>query len=204
MAIMDLLNEMYSSGSSKNSRRSPKRLIRSWAGRPSSIASNTSIFKIRARKDQFYRSQRKFSRHSPQYSPLPTRFVSLLTSNHFSTPARKLFNSKGFSDNLYFSHKLVHTGKIGKSSLNHTYLKPAQYFMVINENKELRAVALSDEEAAFFKEQLTLGQQWLAQHNQSKAAVKRQIALFSADGFMESTALKSLPFLKINCHTCTT
>lgn len=108
-------------------------------------------------------------------------FTSRFSS--FFSPCGELFGSTGFTKALFLTHNLVQTAQTGSSSLNLNYLKPANYFLLIEDNRELCAVALSDEEASFFQKQLLL-----------KEKRHRKIALLNVDGTFAQNGRGSFAF----------
>jgi hypothetical protein len=132
---------------------------------------------------------------SPQLHIYHPSFCSFLQSGKFSTTARQLFQTQELTEQLFFSHRLIKTAKKSGVSLNQEYLKAAQYFLLICEREELIVVAISDQEATFFQEQLIMGTRWLQKHKQQiKSCPDRHVALFTADGRLAQNGPKSLGF----------
>ncbi|MCC5832046.1 MAG: hypothetical protein JJU12_03270 [Chlamydiales bacterium] len=101
----------------------------------------------------------------------------------FSSPCKELFGSKGLTEGLFLTHNLVQTAQTGASSLGLDYLKPANYFLLIEE-EQLCALALSDEEASFFQKQLI----------SKEKGGNLKIALICADGNFAQNGRGSFAF----------
>ncbi|MFC2049188.1 hypothetical protein ACFLR2_00750 [Chlamydiota bacterium] len=90
----------------------------------------------------------------PDEITLSAQNVVILLKSKLAQPAREVFGSSHLTQGLYFTKNALSTAKTGGESLGKTYLKPVQYILVVEHNKRWLAFALSDDEAAFFQEEL--------------------------------------------------
>ena len=100
-----------------------------------------------------------------------------------SRSAQEVFGSTHLTHGLYFTHNAISTAKMGTTSLLETYLKPVQYFLLLQNKNRWTAFALSDTEAAFFQKALIEKKLW-----------DGQIVLLTADGFLVQNGLETSRF----------
>lgn len=100
--------------------------------------------------------------------------------------ARQIWNSSGFTETFYYSPNALQTLQTSQISDDQPWRKPIDYALLVQENDQLSVIALCNEEAAYFKQQL--------QGITLNLAVDRQAALISYKGWLIQNGSKSLKF----------